>query len=150
MNVHATTKQDFIKFDNAKELFRELYNVCLLFKETDHFYYCYCRTTRSQIVKCNLCKFDDLFDNKSHERFLLTHRNDMDKLQTYVDIYWQFVQKISKEDKNALNFLNQDYVWSFRDYRNQISMRSTIEEIIEHNEELISANGLEIFFKNFV
>ena len=150
MNVHATTKQDFIKFDNAKELFRELYNVCLLFKETDHFYYCYCRTTRSQIVKCNLCKFDDLFDNKSHERFLLTHRNDMDKLQTYVDIYWQFVQKISKEDKNALNFLNQDYVWSFRDYRNQISMRSTIEEIIEHNEELISANGLEIFLKNFV
>ena len=101
-------------------------------------------------MKCNLCKFDDLFDNKSHERFLLTHRNDMDKLQTYVDIYWQFVQKISKEDKNALNFLNQDYVWSFRDYRNQISMRSTIEEIIEHNEELISANGLEIFFKNFV
>ena len=150
MNVHATTKQDFIKFDNAKELFRELCNVCLLFKETDHFYYCYCRTTRSQIVKCNLCKFDDLFDNKSHERFLLTHRNDMDKLQTYVDIYWQFVQKISKEDKNALNFLNQDYVWSFRDYRNQISMRSTIEEIIEHNEELISANGLEIFLKNFV
>ena len=150
MNVHATTKQDFIKFDNAKELFRELYNVCLLFKETDHFYYCYCRTTRSQIVKCNLCKFDDLFDNKSHERFLLTHRNDMDKLETYVDIYWQFVQKISKEDKNALNFLNQDYVWSFRDYRNQISMRSTIEEIIEHNEELISANGLEIFLKNFV
>ena len=150
MNINATTKQDFIKFANAKELFRELYNICLLFKETDHFYYCYCRETRNVIVKCNLCKFDDLFDDKSHERFLLTHRNDIDKLQTYVDIYWQFVQKISKEDKNALDFLNQDYVWKFRDYRNHISMSSNIDEIIEHNEEVISANDLEKFLEVYV
>lgn len=150
MNVHATTKHDFIKFANAKELFRELYNVCLLFKEKDHFYYCYCRTTRSQIVKCNLCKFDDLFDDKSYEKFLLTHRNDIEKLQTVVDIYWEFIQKISKEHRTALDFLNQDYVWTFRDYRNHIEMRSELNEIIEHNEELISANGLEKFLEVFV
>ena len=101
-------------------------------------------------MKCNLCKFDDLFEDKSHERFLLTHRNDVEKLQTYVDIYWQFVQKISEEDKNALDFLNQDYVWKFRDYRNHIEMSSDIDEIIEHNEEVISANGLEKFLEVFV
>ena len=150
MNTYAVTKEDFIKFNNAKELFRELYNVCLLFKETDHYYYCYCRRLRSQVVKCSLCKFSVIFNDKSHERFLITHRNKPEKLQEIVDIYWNFVKQIQKEDKSALEFFNKEYVWTFRDYRSHIDMRSTLDEIIEHNEELISSNGLEKFLDNFV
>ena len=35
-------------------------------------------------------------------------------------------------------------------YRNHIDMRSTLDEIIEHNEELITSNGLQKFLDNFV
>ena len=150
MNVYATTKQDFIKFNNVRELFRELYNICLLFKETEHWYYCNCRKLRPNRIKCTLCKFDDAFDDKSYERFLITHRNNPEKLQKIVDIYWNFIQQIKKEDQSALDFFNKEYVWTFRDYRQHIDLRSTLDEIIEHNEELISSNGLEKFLENFV
>ena len=150
MNVYATSKQDFVKFNNARELFKELYNVCLLFKETDHYYYCHCRKLRSQFVKCSLCKFGDIFDDKSYERFLITYRNEPEKLQKVVDIYWNFVQNIKKEDQSALDYFNKEYVWTFRDYRNHVDMRSTLDEIIEHNEELITSNGLQKILDNFV
>lgn len=32
MNVYASEKKDFIKYENVKQLFKELYNVCQLFK----------------------------------------------------------------------------------------------------------------------
>ena len=150
MNVYATTKQDFVKFNNTKELFKELYNVCLLFKETDHYYYCYCRRLRSQTVKCTLCKFDDAFDDKSYEKYLITYRSNSEKLQKVVNIYWNFVQQIKKEDQSALDFFNKEYVWTFRNCRNHIDMRSTLDEIIERNEELITSNRLEKFLDNFV
>ena len=150
MNVYATTKQDFIKFNNVRELFRELYNICLLFKETEQWYYCNCQKLRPNRIKCTLCKFDDAFDDKSYERFLITHRNNPEKLQKIVDIYWNFIQQIKKEDQSALDFFNKEYVWTFRDYRQHIDLRSTLDEIIEHNEELISSNELEKFLENFV
>lgn len=42
MKVYASDKQNFIKYENVKQLFKELYNVCMLLKETEHYYYCYC------------------------------------------------------------------------------------------------------------
>ena len=150
MNVYASEKKDFIKYENAKQLFKELYNVCQLFKETGHWYYCYCRQLRTQTIKCTLCKFDDAFDDKSYEKFLLTHRKDQEKLQQIVDVYWNFIQKIQKEDRSALDFFNKEYVWTFRDYRQGIDMRSTLDEVIEHNEELITSNGLDIFLEIFL
>lgn len=150
MNVYASEKKDFIKYENVKQLFKELYNVCQLFKETGHHYYCYCRNLRSKAVKCTLCKFDDFFDNKSVEKYLLTYRKNEEKLQKAVDEYWNFIQKIKREDHSALDFFNKEYVLAFRDYRQGIDMRSTLDEIIQHNEELIVKNGLEKFIEIFV
>ena len=87
MNVYAKTKEEFIKFNNSRELFKELYNVCMLFKNSDHWYYCNCKKLRSVNIKCGLCKFDDIFDDKSYEKYLITHRHDAEKLQKVVDIY---------------------------------------------------------------
>lgn len=97
-----------------------------------------------------MCKFDDAFDDKSYEKFLLTHRKDQEKLQQIVDVYWNFIQKIQKEDRSALDFFNKEYVWTFRDYRQGIDMRSTLDEVIEHNEELITSNGLDTFLEIFL
>ena len=97
MNAYAKTKEEFIKFNNARELFKELYNVCMLFKNTDHWYYCYCRQLRSKNVKCTLCKFDDSFDDKSKEKYMINYRHNVEKLQAIVDIYWSFVQELQKK-----------------------------------------------------
>ena len=150
MNAYAKTKEEFIKFNNSRELFKELYNVCMLFKNTDHWYYCNCRNLRSGHIKCALCKFDDIFDDKFQEKYMITYRHNTEKLQKVVDIYWSFVTKIQKEDPSALNFFDKEYVWTYRDYRNQIDMRSELDEIIDSNEEIITSSGLDIFFKHYI
>ena len=150
MNAYATTKEEFIKYSNARELFKELYNVCMLFKNTDHWYYCNCRDLRSQKIKCTLCKFDDSFDDKSKEKFMIKYRNNVEKLQEIVEIYWSFVRKIQHEDKSALNFFAKECVWTFRDYRQGIDSRCELDEIIESNEEIINRSGLQHFFKHYI
>ena len=150
MNANAKTKVEFIKFNNSRELFKELYNVCMLFKNTDHWYYCNCRNLRSGKIKCALCKFDDSFDDKSQEKYMIAHRHDIEKLQKIVDRYWSFVQMVQKEDQSALDFFNKEYVWTYRDYRNHIDMRCDIENIIESNEEIINSSGLDHFFNYYI
>ena len=150
MNVYSKTKEEFIKFNNSKELFKELYNVCMLFKNSDHWYYCYCRDLRSQKIKCGLCKFDDIFDDKLKEKYLITYRNDIEKLKAIVDIYWSHIQRIQKQDPSALDFFNKEYVWSFRDDRNFIDIKCELDEIIQHNEEIINSSGIDHFLKHYV
>ena len=150
MNVYAKTKQEFIKYNNARELFKELYNVTMLFKNSDHWYYCYCRNLRAQKIKCGLCKFDDCFNDKNKEKFMITYRNDVEKLQEIVDIYWSYVQKIKEQDKSALDFFCKEYVWTFRDYRQCIDSRSELDQIIDSNEEIINKHGLTYFFTHYI
>ena len=150
MNAYAKTKQEFIKYTNARELFKELYNVCMLFKNTDHWYYCNCRNLRSTKVKCTLCRFDDSFDSKFNEKYMITYRHNVEKLQQLVDIYWSFIQQLQKEDASALNFFEKEYVWTFRDYRQGIDSRCELDQIIDSNEEIINSSGLQHFFKHYI
>ena len=150
MNANAKTKVEFIKFNNSRELFKELYNVCMLFKNTDHWYYCNCRNLISGKIKCALSKFDDSFDYKSQEKYMINYRHDTEKLQKVVDIYWSFVQQVQKEDPSALDFFNKEYVWTYRDYKNHIDMRCELDQIIDSNEEIINSSGLDIFFQHYI
>ena len=150
MNAYAKTKEEFIKFNNARELFKELYNVCMLFKNTDHWYYCNCRNLRSGKVRCTLCRFDDSFDDKSKEKYMINYRHNVEKLQSIVDIYWSFVQQLQKEDPSALNFFDKEYVWTFRDYKNGIDSRCELDQIIDSNEEIINSSGLQHFFQHYI
>ena len=150
MNVYSKTKEEFIKFNNSKELFKELYNVCLLFKNSDHWYYCNCRSLRSQTIRCELCKFDDIFDDKSKEKYLITYRNDVEKLKQVVDIYWYHIQEIQKQDQTALDFFNKEYTWNFRDYKNCINISCDLDQIIESNEEIINSNGIQHFLEHYI
>lgn len=145
MNVFAKKKEDFIKYGNVKELFRELYNVCLLFKNESCFYYCYCSKMKS--MKCNLCQFNQSLFDGSVEKFLLTYRNDQPMLMKVVNQYWLFVCDIKKKDQDALDFLNKTYIWKFKDYQRGEELSMDIDEIIKNNEELIKRNGLKNFIK---
>ena len=61
MNVYATEIKNFIKYENANQLFRELYNVCLLFVESN-FWYCFCYKNQGKnanyvnLAKCFMMK----------------------------------------------------------------------------------------------
>ena len=147
MNAYAKTKEEFIKFNNSRELFKELYNVCMLFKNSDHWYYCNCNKLGSQ---CTLCKFDKSFDDKSKEKFMVKYRHDVEQLQKVVSIYWSFIKEIRMEDPSVLDFFNKEYVWTFRDYKRCIDIRSDLDEIIDSNEEIINSSGLEHFFKHYI
>lgn len=147
MNVHAKTKEEFIIFNNAKELFKELYNVCMLFKNSDHWYYCNCQKLKS---KCALCQFDEKFDDKILEKYMVKHRHDVEKLQDLVAIYWTSVKKVQKEDPSTLDFFNKEYSWNHRDHRHCRYLSCDLEQIIQSNEEIINSSGLDHFFKHFI
>ena len=150
MNAYAKTKEEFIKYNNARELFRELYNVMMLFKNEDHWYYCNCKDLRAKKLKCKLCEFDDCFDDKFKEKFMITYRNNVEKLEELRDIYWSFVRKIQQEDASALDFFGKEYVWTYRDYKQGIDSRCELDQIIESNEEMIKKHGLNYFFKHYI
>ena len=150
MNIYATSKENFITSENPQKVFRELCNLCLLLKNESVNYYCYCHRLRSKTVKCGLCKFSDALDDKCYDKFLLTHRQDLDKLKEIAETYWKFIQNIRKEDASALDFFNKNYSWNFRDYRQGLDLHCDLDQIIEHNEELITSNGLEFFFQHYV
>ena len=48
---------------------------------------------------------------------------------------------------NALDFFKREYIWSFRDYRNDRDLSMTLQEVIDSTDELIRLNGEEIYFK---
>ena len=147
MNAYAKTKEEFIKFNNARELFKELYNVCMLFKNSDHWYYCNCQKLKS---KCALCQFDNKFDDKNLEKYMVKYRHDVEKLQDVVTIYWTSVRKVQKEDPDTLDFFNKEYIWSHRDHRHCRYLSCDLEQIIQSNEEIINSSGLDHFFKHFI
>ena len=101
MNVYVSEKKDFIKYENVHQLFKELFNVCKLFDAEGHFYYCYCHRSNGH---CDLCKFSKFFYDNRAEKYLLTYRNNEEKLLKVVDNYWIFICKIKKSDYTALDF----------------------------------------------
>ena len=43
-----------------------------------------------------------------------------------------------------LDFFKKEYVWSFRDYRNDTDL--FLQEVIDSTDELIRLNGEEVFW----
>lgn len=146
MNIYASEKKDFIKYENVQQLFKELFNICKLFDAHSHFYYCYCHRNNG---KCDLCKFSDFFYDTGRERYLLTYRNNEKKFLKIVDNYWFFVCKIKKSDHTALDFFNREYTRNFKDYRNGIDISMKLDEIIKSENELIELNGLKKYLDFF-
>ena len=99
------------------------------------------------VIYVNLVKY--FYDNGA-EKYLLTYRNNEEKLLKVVDNYWVFICKIKKSDNTALDFFNKEYTWNFRDYRQGIDISMSLEEVIKSNNELIELNGLDQYFIFFL
>ena len=99
--------------------------------------------------KSTLCLFckkileKNLIDNMEAREFLLRNRENKKKLQEFVDLIWSFFQKMAFLNKRSLQFFNNEYRWSLRNYQEGTTSSLTMEEIIKNDVMLVELNGIE-------
>ena len=79
--------------------------------------------------------------------FLLRNRKNIQKLREFVDLIWPFFQKMAVLNKTSLQFFNDEYRWSIRNYQEGTISSLTMKEIIESDIELIELNGIDKYCK---
>ena len=79
--------------------------------------------------------------------FLLRNRKNIQKLREFVDLIWPFFQKMAVLSKTSLQFFNDEYRWSIRNYQEGTISSLTMKEIIESDIELIELNGIDKYCK---
>ena len=79
--------------------------------------------------------------------FLLRNRKNIQKLREFVDLTWPFFQKMAVLNKRSLQFFNDKYRWSMRNYQEGTISSLTMKEIIESDIELIELNGIDKYCK---
>ena len=72
--------------------------------------------------------------------FLLRNRE-------FIDLIWPFFQKMAILNKRSLQFFNDEYRWSMRNYQEGTTSSLTMKEIIESNIELVKLNGIDNYCK---
>ena len=79
--------------------------------------------------------------------FLLRNRKNIQKLREFVDLIWPFFQKMAVLNKRSLQFFNDKYRWSMRNYQEGTISSLTMKEIIESDIELIELNRIDKYCK---
>ena len=79
--------------------------------------------------------------------FLLRNWQNEQKLGEFVDLIWPFFQKMTIPNKRSLQFFNDEYRWSMRNYQEGTTSSLTMKEIIESNIELVKLNGIDSYCK---
>ena len=79
--------------------------------------------------------------------FLLRNRENEQKLREFVDLIWPFFQKMAILNKRSLQFFDDTYKWSMRNYQEGTTSSLTMEEIIENDIELVRLNGIDKYCK---
>ena len=79
--------------------------------------------------------------------FLLRNWQNEQKLGEFVDLIWPFFQKMTSPNKRSLQFFNDEYRWSMRNYQEGTTSSLTMKEIIESNIELVKLNGIDNYCK---
>ena len=155
MNFNNLLKKKFLKFNDVKKLHFELTNIVYIAREKDESWYCFCDEItcccfkQTNKKKCTLCLFCEkmfkkhLIDNMEAREFLLRNRKNEQKLREFVDLIWTFFQKMAFLNKRSLQFFNDEYRWSMRNYQEGTTSSLTMEEIIESNIELVELNRIE-------
>ena len=152
MNFNNLLKKNFLKFDDVKKLHFELTNIVYIGREKDESWYCFCDEITCccfKQKKCTLCLFckEICKDNIEARAFLLRNRKNIQKLREFVDLIWPFFQKMAVLNKTSLQFFNDEYRWSIRNYQEGTISSLTMKEIIESDIELIELNGIDKYCK---
>ena len=79
--------------------------------------------------------------------FLLINRENEQKLRKFVDLIRPFFQKMASPYKRSLQFFNDEYRWSMRNYQEGTSSSLTMAKITEGSIELVKLNGIDNYCK---
>ena len=147
-------RNNFLKFDTVKELHHELTNIVYLGREYDVSWYCFCYKRVCCCFfkkKCTLCLFcsilfkHDLSDNMSAREFLQRNVDNEQKLRQFANLIWPYFKQMFFLKPESLDFFNQQYHWSCRNYREGTHSSMTLTEIIENDSYLIRLSKPEHF-----
>ena len=159
----------FKKYESTKDLHKELTNIFLLITENSYYSYCYCDKLdeisacglRSflkflfykECGLCSLCKFlyqKNLMDGLPPEKFLQLNYDNRSKLRMFASKISPFFDRMEREDKSSLDFFDNQYSWSMKDYSYGCTYRSmTLDEIIE-NDKVFLKNNPQLFDADFL
>ena len=146
----------FKKYESTKDLHRELTNIFLLVTETSYYNYCYCNKLsdkRRECGLCSLCHFlfhnNNIMDGLSPEKFLQLNHDNRSKLNEFVSKISPFFDRMDFEDKSSLEFFDNQYSWSMRDYSTGTYHSMTLSEIIENDKEFVKRNP-QLFDADFL
>ena len=96
-------------------------------------------------MQCFLYK-KDAIDGMCVLEFLDGHSEDMVKLNKLAKLIWPFIRKIYFLRRDYLEFFDDEYVWTHRDWNTFETSRVSLREIIDYHKELIRLNGPEQYF----
>ena len=71
------------------------------------------------------------------------------KLDMFVSKISPFFDRMEREDKNSLEFFDNEYSWSMRDYSSGTYHSMTLDEIIENDKEFLKRNP-QLFDADFL
>ena len=161
-------EKKFFKFDNVVEFHFALMNIVMLVREKyeEGGCYCFCDSYREcccfPLIKCffrqrrprfcTLCKMQTFFykkdaiDRMCVLEFLDRHSEDELKINQLAKLIWPFIRKIYFLRREYLEFFDDEYVWTHRDWNTFKTSRVSHHEIIDYDKELIRLNGPERYF----
>ena len=82
----------------------------------------------------------------SAREFLQRNCDNAVKLKEFAELIWPFFKKMFLYNRNSLEFFNQDYWWTYRNYCDATYIDMNLQEIIDNDRHLIELNGPERFF----
>ena len=115
--------EELLKYKNASDLFKKLYNFSKMLTADQHFDHCYCNLTKNQCWLCHLCDYVRHSDIKND---LIRYRKQEDSL---IDIAYRFLYYIKRIKKDKLHDDDEKYVLDF--FKRKFDCTTSFDEVIK-------------------
>ena len=117
------TGEKILKYKDASDLFKKLYNFSKMLAADQHFDNCYCNLTKNQCWLCHLC---DYVRHSDIGNDLLRYRKQEDSL---IDIAYRFLYYIKRIKKDKLHDDDEKYVLDF--FKRKFDCVTSFDEVIK-------------------
>ena len=115
--------EKLLKYKDASDLFKKLYNFSKMLTADQHFDNCYCNLTKNQCWLCHLCEYVRHSDIKND---LIRYRKQEDNL---IDIAYRFLYYIIRIKRDKLHNDDEKFVLDF--FKRKFDCTTSFDEVIK-------------------